>query len=397
MTGRRVRILCLDPEGGYGGSSRSLYQSLRFLDNDRVQAEVWCRRAGPIQPLYDAIGVPVRVRPDMPTASSLPRLSRNLYVYGLALWEHLRARAFCRELAEETGKRFDLVHFNHEGLFLLARWLRRQTRVPLTMHIRKSLTDTAFARWQLRTAGRVADYVVFITENERARFREFGGRALGTVIYNIAAPSEGPVEPHPQVPSDGRFKVACLSNYSWYRGTDRLVEVAGALAAAGHRGDVLFVVAGEMSLSRSLPGALGRIGRRGGTLADYAAERGVSDMFLFLGHVSEPERVLAASDALAKPTREDNPWGRDIIEALAAGKPVLTVGSWDTFVTDGQTGILQEAFDAEALARAIVRLADDRGLAARLGAAGRERVMRLCNGPERAAELLAVWESLAKH
>ncbi|MEE9210492.1 MAG: glycosyltransferase family 4 protein [Kiloniellales bacterium] len=395
MTSAFLRVLCLDIEGGHGGSSRSLFESVRYLDRDQVQAEVWCRREGPAQAHYAALDVPCRVVSGLPKVSSLPRLSRNLLVYAGFTRDFLRAGAFRRSLAREVNARFDRVHFNHEGLFLLARWLRPRTEVPLTMHIRTKVPDTPFARWQTRTISRGLDHLVFITENEEEHHRALGGTAPGTVIYNAITLPDGRVSPHPAVPDDRRFKIASLSNYSWLRGTDRLVDVAETLAALGRR-DFLFVAAGEMSLSRSLPGALGKIGRRGGSLKEYVDSRGVGDMFLFLGHVSEPERVLSGCDALAKPTREDNPWGRDILEAFASGKPVLSVGRWDRFVEAGKTGILQRRFNAHALARELVELADDRERCAVMGATGRERVRRLCNGPDRAAELFAVWENVRR-
>ena len=390
MTARALRVLCLDIEGGYGGSSRSLYESLRHIDRARVAPEVWCRRPGPIQDLYTAIAIPCRIQPDLPKVSSLPRLSRNLYAYGGALRRFWRAGDSRAGLAREARDRFDLVHFNHEALFLLARWLRRRTHAPFTMHIRTRLTDTVFSRWQTRAISRSLDHLVFITENERDTFTRLGGTAPGTVIFNIAAPPRAEVTPHPEVPRDGRFKVASLSNFAFIRGTDRVVDVARALAGMGRR-DVLFVMAGDMRLTGSLPGALGRIARRGGTLADYAAGQGVGDMFLFLGHVEEPERVLAACDMLIKPTREANPWGRDIIEAMAAGRPAVTVGSWDKFVRDGETGILCAQFDAGTFARTIADLGDGRDRLAAMGRAARDHIARLCNGPARAADLLAVW------
>ena len=46
-------------------------------------------------------------------------------------------------------------------------------------------------------------------------------------------------------------------------------------------------------------------------------------MFVFLGHVSEPERVLAGCNVLARLSRENNPWGRDVIEALKARFPEI--------------------------------------------------------------------------
>ena len=151
-----------------------------------------------------------------------------------------------------------------------------------------------------------------------------------------------------------------------------------------------------MRLHGSLPGELGVLSRKGATLKEYAAARGVADMFLFLGHVSEPERVLAGCNALARLSREDNPWGRDVIEALGAGRPVIATGSYDRFVESDATGILLPTFSADALADNILRLADDRALAARLGAAAQVRIEALCNGPARAADLAAVWRDVAR-
>lgn len=388
-----LRVLCLDIEGGHGGSSRSLFQSVRWLDRERVAPEVWCRREGPVQAHYAALGVPCRVFAEMPKISSLPKLSRNLIAYSRFFADFPRSAAFRRELAEEVNARFDLVHFNHEGLFVLARWLRGRMDVPFTMHLRTNLVDTPFARWQTRTISRTIDHLVFITENERRSYHRLGGERPGTVINNIVSIPDRPVPPLPEVPADGRFKVAVIANYSWSRGTDRLVDVAEALAAMGRR-DFLFVIAGDFALSRSLPGDLGRIGRRGGTLRDYAEERGLGEMFLFLGHVGEPERVLAACDVLAKPTRDANPWGRDVLEAFALARPVLSVGTWNTLVQTGETGLLQERFDGRAAAEYLVWLADNREACAVMGERARERVRQLCNGPDRAAELLAVWQSV---
>src|SRR5690606_3206493 len=166
------------------------------------------------------------------------------------------------------------------------------------------------------------------TENERASFERHAGRRVsGTVVYNVVAPPDDDVPPDDNVPRDGRFRVASLSNFAWVRGTDRLIDVAEALAGLGRR-DVLFVVAGDMTLRGRVRDRLGRTGA-GATLAELARARGVSDMFLFLGHVANPEAVLVACDALIKPTRNSDPWGRDIIEALAAARPVISLGTYD--------------------------------------------------------------------
>jgi glycosyltransferase involved in cell wall biosynthesis len=66
------------------------------------------------------------------------------------------------------------------------------------------------------------------------------------------------------------------------------------------------------------------------------------------------------------------------IEAMACGVPLVatTGGALPEVVgTDGETGLLVPPEDPGALAQAIGRLLDDGELRARLGAAGRERVL----------------------
>ena len=293
----------------------------------------------------------------------------------------------------KAAENVDVVHFNHEALFLLARWLKPRTKAALSMHIRTNLYGTPFCRWQTRSIVNTLDHLVFITENERRSVSDYSGiDAGGTVIFNIVQPNDA--LPNDKVPNDGRFKVACLSNYAWIRGLDLIIDLAKILRANDRR-DIQFIMAGNMRLSRSLPGELGKIAAAGGTLEDYAHKNGVSDWFLFLGHVPDPERVLAACDALIKPTREANPWGRDIQEGLAAAKPVISIGTYDKFIEDRVTGVMPKSFDANDMAKRICELADDRDFAKQLGEAGRKRILKLCDGPSRANDLLEVWQEIA--
>jgi glycosyltransferase involved in cell wall biosynthesis len=64
-----------------------------------------------------------------------------------------------------------------------------------------------------------------------------------------------------------------------------------------------------------------------------------------------------------------------ILEAMACGLPVVAtnVGAVAEEVADGQTGLIVPPLDEDAFAGALVRLAGDAQLRARMGAAGRER------------------------
>lgn len=389
-----MRVLCLDIEGGYGGSSRSLFESVRHLPGD-IETEIWCRREGPIRAQYARIGVACRTAPDMPHISSVPRLSRNLYTYARFAFDWRKSESFRRDLARVACGCFDLVHFNHEGLFLLARWLRAElgSSARMTAHVRTHLPSTFFSRWQYRQLADATDQLIFITEMEQNNVARLTGRALdGPVIHNIVSTAL-PSRPDLSLAAERCFKVVSVSNYAWQRGNDRLIDIASAIKDQGRR-DVLFVVAGRMELSRSLPGDVGRIARRGGTLADYAEARGVGNMFRFLGHVSDPAPVLAACDLLVRPSRGDDPWGREVLEAMALGLPVIATGRYNRFVEDGVTGILHPEYDAQSMAKAILDLADSRGERDLMGRRARARITASCDGPTQAEELATVWRGI---
>ena len=386
-----LKVVCLDIEGGHGGSSRSLYFSLKNIDRSLIEPTVICRRDGPIRRLYADVGIGVEVLADLPKASALPKSSRNLWQIAGHLGGFARAhRSGTLRRLEDAVLAHDVVHFNHEGFASLALWVRRRTAKPATLHIRTNVLPSPFSRLQMRCISAAVDRTVFITPHEERTFRSLGGTTPGTVIFNIAEPAPDAL-PHPTIPRDGRLVIASLSNASKMRGTDRLLDLAASLQRLG-RDDVLIVSAGDMALKGSdWEGDLRAIASRGGTLAEAAQARGLSSRMRFLGHVPDPERVLAASDFLIKPTREANPWGRDILEALAAGKPVLSVGTDETFVETGVTGILQQHFDADALAVEIARLADDRAALARMGESARQRIANLCGPADRARDLAEIW------
>lgn len=85
--------------------------------------------------------------------------------------------------------------------------------------------------------------------------------------------------------------------------------------------------------------------------------------------------IHAGCDAFVAPAVAQESFGVSLVEAMAAGLPVVAsdIPGYREVVTDGVEGLLVPARDPEALAAGLVRVLRDPQLAARLGAAGRER------------------------
>jgi glycosyltransferase involved in cell wall biosynthesis len=97
----------------------------------------------------------------------------------------------------------------------------------------------------------------------------------------------------------------------------------------------------------------------------------------WFGHTDEVRPYIARADIVVLPSyREGTP--RSLLEASAMGKAVIAtdvVGCREV-VEHGRTGLLVPVRDPEALARAILDLARDPKRRARMGAAGRQKMLK---------------------
>ena len=97
--------------------------------------------------------------------------------------------------------------------------------------------------------------------------------------------------------------------------------------------------------------------------------------------VSDHEKIDLFAGCLAAiymPFDEDS-YGYPSLEAHHSGKAVITStdsGGTNELIVDGENGLIPEP-DPEAIARAMDQLYDDRDLARRMGAAGKERISQL--------------------
>jgi glycosyltransferase involved in cell wall biosynthesis len=108
-------------------------------------------------------------------------------------------------------------------------------------------------------------------------------------------------------------------------------------------------------------------------LTQRARSLGLTDVDLrLLGVRTDIPRLLAAADAFAFPTTGREGMGLGALEALAAGTPVVATLVSDFGELLADVALLVDPDDEQALVAACRRLLRERGLAQRLGAAGRE-------------------------
>jgi glycosyltransferase involved in cell wall biosynthesis len=121
----------------------------------------------------------------------------------------------------------------------------------------------------------------------------------------------------------------------------------------------------------------------------------------FLGTL-EPAQIAGVcreSDLLVLPSSNDS-FPMVIVEAMAAGLPVVStnIGGIPTVISSGVNGLLVEPHDVPALAGAMEQILGDPKLAAKLGRAGRRKVLAGLTWAQKAADTQSLFEQvLAPH
>jgi glycosyltransferase involved in cell wall biosynthesis len=146
-----------------------------------------------------------------------------------------------------------------------------------------------------------------------------------------------------------RLRVGMVGHLAPIKGQEDFIRAAAIVC--GHRDDVDFVIAGEDK---------SRDGENRRHLEGLIEELNLASRIRLSGWVDDVARLLHTFDLFVSPSRSE-PFGLSIIEAMAAGTPVLATMSEGAreIIEDDRTGRLVPVGDVAALAKGIGELLSD--------------------------------------
>jgi glycosyltransferase involved in cell wall biosynthesis len=272
----------------------------------------------------------------------------------------------------------DVVHLSNALLVGLARRVKQATGARIICSLSgedifiEQIPAPHYGRIRELLRERAADVDQFVALNHS--FAAFMADYLAVPIENIS------VIPHgvdrtgfPAVAPDlvarrrargGRLVVGSLARACPEKGLEQLVR---SLPLIARDRDVEVLAAGaEVDAEQ---GYLRRC-------LKLAEELGVAERFRWLGQVDRPGKLqlLESIDVFAMPTVFPEAKGIPVIEAMAAGVPVVAPahGTFPELLDNERAGLLHAPGDPADLARAIGRLLDDEERASRCGRHGHE-------------------------
>jgi glycosyltransferase involved in cell wall biosynthesis len=290
------------------------------------------------------------------------------------------ARKLARILEEEH---VDVVHAHNPAAgaaVALARTIAGCRDVPLVTSYH-GVSDERIARAS-RVLRWTSDLVIAVGPTAMTELRAAGlppGRSV--IVFNAvgAATTRDAGEVRAEFAATDSEFVVSVGRYVAQKNHRLLVEALALLAPRRPRLRAALVGFGELreDLERQI------------------AAHGLGEKLVLTGRRTDPVDIAAAADVFVLPSVWEG-LPVSLLEAMAHGRPVVATtvrGIWD-IVRDEETGLLVPPDDPAALAAAVERLLEDRALAEKLGASGREYVTRRFSRDTMVDRHAAVYESL---
>lgn len=364
-----MKLLCVNHTGAISGAERSLLDLLVGL-----QAVADARLACPVDsPLAEAardVGIGVDAIPGTDGSLKLdPRETPRALVRMSAA--AVRTAMHARRMGA------DLVHANSIRAGLVSLPAARLIRIPAVVHVRDRLPRTAVADASLRLIATGAQALVVNSRYTADGVRAVTPRGRLRVVHNpvdlsrFCAAKAGRADMRTRLGvAEGALGLAVIGQITPWKGQLDAIRMVALLRDRGVIAQLLIV--GEAKFTS----AATRYDNRAyqAELERLIESEALGDRVRLLGERADVPAIMGALDALLVPSW-DEPFGRVVVEAMAAGTPVIAteVGGPAEIITDAIDGILLAPRTPSRWADAVERLAASPELQSRLARAGARR------------------------
>ena len=259
----------------------------------------------------------------------------------------------------------DLVHLHsRRGADLFGGIAARMAGLPCVLSRR---VDNPEPRWLVGLKYRLFDHVVTISEGIRQVLLDEGLAADKVSCVRSA------LDPTPYLASCDR--AAMRRGLGIAEDAPVAAMVAQLIERKGHR-HVLAALPRVLERHPSLHLLVFGRGPLEDSLRQAIVDAGLATQVHLMGFVDDLPARLGCIDLLLHPADMEG-LGVSLLQAAAAGVAIVAsrAGGMPEAVEDGVTGLLIAPGDVDALAAAAIRLLDDPALRARMGEAGRRRVL----------------------
>jgi glycosyltransferase involved in cell wall biosynthesis len=379
LFGPALRVLLIDHAPIIGGVERMIGELLGALDPAQVAPVIVTDTHSPMRGRFSA------VYPEI--ALPLTRLKRNPFAaFSLisSAWQVARVA---------RRRRASVIQTFTARTHLIGALAGAMARVPVVWRLND---DTLYHALAL-ALGRIPRRIIAVSAHLRLHYSA-ALRVTDVIPDGVPIPpltTQAKARRTLNLPLDAKIIVLAARMARW---KGHAVFLRALRSLIEHDPSVLGIMVGGYSEADNVPGPLGGGEPYQRELIALAHELGLTEHVLFTGQAPSTLPYFAAADVVVHTSLLPEPFGRVLIEAMAAARPVVAVdaGGPREIVVPQVTGLLTPPGDAPALAEALMTLLKDSELRTRMGLAGRARAEREYSLACMAQRLTEVWRQTAR-
>jgi glycosyltransferase involved in cell wall biosynthesis len=352
-------ILFLDQSGELGGAELCLADLAEF---SRENSAVFLFQDGPFAEFLRARKIAVHV-------ANLPKMVARVGKAGglLAYLFAIPGVGLLLYRVTRVAKNFDLLYANTAKALVVGAILAFLLRKKFCFHLHDIVTADHFSATNRRLIISLANRAHAVVANSQATadaYRSNGGKNhLVRVIPNgfeISRFHTGSGETSDTVPKADHPVVGLFGRITRWKGQHLFIQALAELPG------VHGLIVGEALFTDEDH-------RYAKELRSLAIKLGIADRLRFTGFRTDIVPLLRFVDLVVHCSTAPEPFGRVIVEAMLAGRPVVAAkaGGALEILKDNQTGLLIEPCNPHALAKGIQQLLENRDLATQMGQAAK--------------------------
>lgn len=385
MTHRR--ILFISPSADIGGAEMSLLVLLNGLNASTYRRLLLMPEEGPLGDRAKAMGCEVIIAPFSPMS-----LERQLSASVANSLRSARQIPQLTRLLSEVEP--DLIHINSYRVGVPFTLAARHLRIPTIWHIR-DIPESKYKKTVLKWTTRLPDKVIAISHAVAASLG-IERQRTAVVIYNgveFTQYEEAPVGKFRAELnlSDNEVLLCTIGQLIPMKGQHLLLRSFAQLQDCGHLH--LAIVGGKVASAwadeRATEAYIA-------SLHQFVQEHDLSARVTFTGFRSDIPTILQDCDLYVHAHTTREPFGRVLVEAMAAKKPVVAPrrGGIPEIVVDGETGILYEPPSSAALTDALKRALATKAQWPTMGESGYRRAKARFSAPQYVDAVSTLYEEL---
>jgi glycosyltransferase involved in cell wall biosynthesis len=353
MSNKQLKIAFLGNQIAWGGGAKSLLLLIKSLSNQNCKLYLFVTRCSSQEMKKEFEQYVEFVKlvnlPEIMSAQ-IESFEENEQIMDENKLDLTNVESFAEKL-NYLG--IDILHINNSVFSAVYKTVKCRTNVKIVSHIREWINWNGIHQKQkfiIDSIKNNSDSIICISENEAQVFNQhpnlfiipnpFDFQMLENINKNLKNIKSK------LALAENSFLVGMMGNFERKKGAlDFLKALAYLKREKTNIQDFKFIVLGGEINNK--PNVFKQFLRKilGRDTFHYEVYKLLKreDLFnevIFLSNRGNVLEIATSFDVAVRPSYSGDPWGRDIIEYMALGKPIVATGSSEVFIKNGETGFL---------------------------------------------------------